>query len=1244
MKRVIFILLSFLSTSLPMLAESLSVTLSINSLTTETPVVLVKTGEVLEMDCGFTANVSLYELAALENTLNTQLDNAGISSLDIVNVRKHPTSYSLFMTLRFSSLGFESARTFNISTTSGMVTITLIRDSDGKLDDFALNGQWLSETSEDFTLELSGSQQAVTYLLQKDGITKRTMMGTGWALDFGQFNGMSSHGTYQVVARYKDWEERIVGTVTMVRKEDIGGNNYTAVRTFVSDDGEEHYTDITYYNGLGYPEQEINIDATSDSMNLVRPIVYDDMLRSEATSYIPYCSTGASGMYIQDAIQEHRIYYIEHSFPYHENTFESGPSGRPMTSQKPGKAYRDNAKKVTMEYGVNDGTEDIIEFIYNRGSSAAVRYNRFYQAGDLHYTKTTSENEDISYVFSDKFNKTILHRKVSNGIDHDTYFIYDLKDSLVCVIQPEGSASVPDMFEFNDSFCNNYCFTYTYDGRGNIIEKTVPGAGREVMVYDQRNRLVLYADSELLSIGKYKYIIYDLMDRVTHEGYSSLTTSLGDIRTLMQTKTTILPYISSSLITRHILYYASDSSQSLSINGKCRAYRQGISYEHCLTLPATEVIYEEPHIQGGTLSRGSYSKTRHFYYDDHSRLTLLKESYNDGWTSVYSWQNDFTGNVLKHTEEHYNNQHFDSMVITYTYDKRGRRRTMVRNLNGVEFAPVSYDYDAFGRMRVKKVEGRGYEVYGYNLQGWQDCSSAYFYGYDLFSQTMTYQHPFLRESEARYDGLVSEVMYRHLGQDTHTVAYGYDGVGRLASSSRYLNRDSTACHTWSEDAMEYDLNGNLIFMARINNNHVEDIWKEYQGNRMIWSSILGNGDNHYDYYADGNLKTDPCRNLQIQYNMLNLPAVVTEADGQSPKARYYYFADGSRYRVYDASGNGYVYRGTFVYNLSPTGMERLESVGHDEGRFIALSSSAATTQFIDTWHVKDYLGNVRVVLDITNDTSVVVHPSFAVLEQDDYLPFGTRADLDSLAYDPSNRYRFNGKEEQVIGNIGLIDYGARFYDPDLSRWTTPDPLAEKYYSISPYAFCNNNPVNFVDPDGRFPVALPLLPIVFKTAAVAGGLTLTFWAADKFAQSYESSKYNPGYENQKEQDRRNKRALDQAQLNVQNSINNNFPDPNQHDPNDGPNMKRGSNLKKAAFLSLALIGENYEFLEELIKNFLLNDEGEEKKEIDTDANVEVFVSPTPKEEQDKLDEQTEGINYIYHFLWDQGPYPEYFGTY
>ena len=75
----------------------------------------------------------------------------------------------------------------------------------------------------------------------------------------------------------------------------------------------------------------------------------------------------------------------------------------------------------------------------------------------------------------------------------------------------------------------------------------------------------------------------------------------------------------------------------------------------------------------------------------------------------------------------------------------------------------------------------------------------------------------------------------------------------------------------------------------------------------------------------------------------------------------------------------------------------------------------------------------------------------------------------------------------------MIDYGARFYDPDLSRWTTPDPLAEKYYGISPYAFCNNNPVNFVDPDGRFP------GIIWDVTSIGMGI-------DSFLDNYRAGKY------------------------------------------------------------------------------------------------------------------------------------------
>ena len=57
-------------------------------------------------------------------------------------------------------------------------------------------------------------------------------------------------------------------------------------------------------------------------------------------------------------------------------------------------------------------------------------------------------------------------------------------------------------------------------------------------------------------------------------------------------------------------------------------------------------------------------------------------------------------------------------------------------------------------------------------------------------------------------------------------------------------------------------------------------------------------------------------------------------------------------------------------------------------------------------------------------------------------------------------YRFNGKESQEFAGFPYLDYGARFYHPLSSRWTTMDPLSEKYYFISPYAFCSGNPVTF----------------------------------------------------------------------------------------------------------------------------------------------------------------------------------------
>ena len=87
------------------------------------------------------------------------------------------------------------------------------------------------------------------------------------------------------------------------------------------------------------------------------------------------------------------------------------------------------------------------------------------------------------------------------------------------------------------------------------------------------------------------------------------------------------------------------------------------------------------------------------------------------------------------------------------------------------------------------------------------------------------------------------------------------------------------------------------------------------------------------------------------------------------------------------------------------------------------------------------------------------------MEQNAYYPFGSRHTFGNTYAQTTNRFKYNGKEEQTTGNLQYLDYGARMYDSKIARWFVQDPLSEKYYAHSPYNYCVNNPVVFVDPDG-----------------------------------------------------------------------------------------------------------------------------------------------------------------------------------
>ena len=197
---------------------------------------------------------------------------------------------------------------------------------------------------------------------------------------------------------------------------------------------------------------------------------------------------------------------------------------------------------------------------------------------------------------------------------------------------------------------------------------------------------------------------------------------------------------------------------------------------------------------------------------------------------------------------------------------------------------------------------------------------------------------------------------------------------------------------------------------------------------------------------------------------------------------YFYLADGTKTRALDGSGEGLVYRGPFVYRKgSGSSSLTLESAAFGGGR---LTPDGALL------YMTDYLGSVRAVVDgTTGQIYKAVDYSAYGAESDVMVPQQGSTPEHALAAAalPSGmtlRDSFTGQEDQSPDfGTSYTDFGARQYSPALRRWMTPDPLSEKYYGMSPYVFCADNPVNFVDPDGEaWETAWDILNVIYDAGA------------------------------------------------------------------------------------------------------------------------------------------------------------------
>ena len=174
----------------------------------------------------------------------------------------------------------------------------------------------------------------------------------------------------------------------------------------------------------------------------------------------------------------------------------------------------------------------------------------------------------------------------------------------------------------------------------------------------------------------------------------------------------------------------------------------------------------------------------------------------------------------------------------------------------------------------------------------------------------------------------------------------------------------------------------------------------------------------------------------------------TETGADAAKARFGTTTGGGASAVPAATNSEETF-GPFVYIDG-----RLAEVRFDDGYCTIDSSGRANYHYF----VRDYMGSVCVVTDDEGN----------IEQQNAYYAWG--GIYSAMSVNPALQDRkYSGKPFDRRHGLDLYDYGARRYDPALARWTSPDPLCEYYYNISPYAFCHDNPVNYIDLDGRMAV-------------------------------------------------------------------------------------------------------------------------------------------------------------------------------
>ena len=798
-------------------------------------------------------------------------------------------------------------------------------------------------------------------------------------------------------------------------------HNYVRTRSMLDETGGKYLDKVEYFDGLGRPFQTVLKKVTASSSNLVTLQEYDVAGRA-ANSWLPIVS---SAEYVAPASFKSSApgNYGNDSRPYGQPVYEASPLNRTVKEYGPGAAWH-GGHSVNTDYLANSTANAQLNCInYSVSSAGALTSNGSYASGQLSVVKTTDEDLNVSYTFTDKMGHVVLSRQMKGSETHDTYYVYDDKGNLCFVLQPmyQSSANL-----------DQYAFQYKYDGRNRCIWKKLPGAGYVEMVCDNADRLVFSQDGNqrALSTGNWMYYKYDGLNRLTEQGTCTNKVTTSGTNVLVQ------HFYDSYAFRSQAGFNNSNFPDDASGNGK-----GALTASVATVLGSSNKIYTA------------------YYYDIKGRVAKTVQSNLLGGYDVTATVYTFTDKPATVTHTHTaSGKPTRTEMYTYSYNHADRLLKVEHTLGGTKITLADYAYDNLGRLQSKSLHGSATNklTYAYNVRGWLTGISG-----TKFTQNLYYN---TGNGTARYNGSISSMTWKAGNESTvRGYKFTYDGLDRLLNAT-YGETAGINANTdrFSENVTAYDKNGNIKTLQRYGQTAasgyglIDNLTFTLAGNLLnrvddaAAASAYGGGfefkdgvkqANEYTYDSNGNLTKDLNKGIStITYNVLNLPNMVTFSDGST--IAYTYGADGTKLKTVHKTGSTTTttdYCGNVVYE---NGVQKLLLT--DEG-YVTLSDSKYH------YYLKDHQGNNRVV----------INQSGTVEETNHYYPFGG-VFASSGNVQP---YKYNGKELDAKKGLNWYDYGARHYDAALGRFTTVDPSAENYYSTSPFTYCLNNPLNYIDPLG-----------------------------------------------------------------------------------------------------------------------------------------------------------------------------------